>query len=366
MINKILEKTIEMIQSKMIYYDNISTGEDFEKIVLESLRSADLSTIILDVDDNGKHAFPDIRIQTMDKKWFGLEVKYSNTGHWHSLGNSVFEGVKSKEEASFKYEDIYLIFGRKPSLKEDLQHIEVKVDLYTNVLKNIEVTHSPRFSIDMNLKTASVFNEGEMGYYSFRKKTNEEKVKFLKTYFKQNITANRWYTQEDTNTEIAPLLINEMDDNLKEQIMTEAYILFPNDLFSSSSSKYFEVARYFMSEHFCFSSSLRDIFSARGRGKFGGNNFSYSRVIYNFYDLTIKINKILENENSDFVNKCQKEWKKVNGFEYNGVLSLKENYLILLDTISDKIVIDSDFERINKAKVPMLSEIYSCGLSEFS
>ncbi|WP_321388397.1 hypothetical protein [uncultured Enterococcus sp.] len=358
MIYRILNAIVEKIESNSDYYNTISSGENFESLVLEVAKSTELQNIILNAEDNGKHAFPDVRIQTIEGKWYGLEVKFSNSGHWNSLGNSIFESVKSKEEKEFDYEDIFLIFGRKPAKKEEVKNLEAKFDLYTNILKKIEVTHSPRFSIDMNLSNNSVFSDSNLSYYQFRQKSNAEKVSFLKDYFKKNITENRWYTQEEQDTEVSPALINEMDKSNRNKLMAEGFILFPNDLFSESSTKYHKLAKYYMNEYFAFSSSLRDMFSASGRMEFGSNNFSYSKVVYHFYRLRGDIESVLLEENEEFIKICQKYWSDIPYFSYNEDETLEINYLMLLIEISNNIVVDSNFFGKNNTKMISLDKVF--------
>src|SRR5690606_2648988 len=99
----------------------------------------------INVNHNGIHAFPDLEIE-LSGKFYGLEIKYSNSGSWRSKGNSIFESLTT----TTKYEEIYVFYGRKPKKNEPINHIEIRYAPYGKSIEKIEVTHSPRFAINMN------------------------------------------------------------------------------------------------------------------------------------------------------------------------------------------------------------------------
>ena len=83
------------------------------------------------------HFFPDI----IAGNHYGVEVKSTKEDKWTSLGNSIFEGVSDKE-----IENIYLMFANLGATPP-----QFRFRPYQDCLKHIQVTHSPRYIIDMDI-----------------------------------------------------------------------------------------------------------------------------------------------------------------------------------------------------------------------
>lgn len=329
-MEKILNTAKEYIEKNSSFFNTIKTGDQFEKVTLEvfnQIKDDHPELRISSIKDNGEHAFPDISIILTTGETYGIEVKFSKSGHWYSLGNSIFESQSDTSDNA--YTDIYLLFGRKPKAREKKSNLEVRFNLYSNVLKDIKVTHSPRFTIDMNQDSNSIFNEC-IKYEKFRTLTEEEKIDFIQQYFSENISENKWYINKQT--QILPKSLSDIEENQKNNILAECYILFAYDLFESTKANYNNIAKHLLLEYFIISPSLRDSFSSKGKGEIeilnDGN--TYPRAVINFYVNKDKILKLLTTENNLFREKCLDIWSNIPNFEFDPSDTLYNIYLNVL------------------------------------
>lgn len=334
----ILNLAKEIIQNNNSYFNEIKSGDQFEKLtlkVLNTIKDNHPELHIFSIEDNGDHAFPDIKIVLTTGETYGVEVKFSNSGHWYSLGNSIFESQSDTSENA--YNDIYLLFGRKPKTSERKDNLEVRSNLYSNVLKDIKVTHSPRFSIDMNQNSNSIFNE-EIRYENFRTFSEEEKIDFIQQYFSKNISENKWYINKQGL--ISPRLLSEIESSQRDTILAECYILFAYDLFGSNKANYDNIAKHLLLEYFTVSSSLRDTFSSGGKDKIAilNNETEYPRVIVNFYLNKDEILRMLRLEDNSFKEKCLDVWSNIENFEFDSSNSLYDIYLNLLTKTGQSVL----------------------------
>ena len=97
--------------------EEILEKQEFQGIKLEDIRG---------------HKFPDFILNYNNKK-YGVEIKSSEKGNWTIPGNSVFENT-------------FVFFG---SFKEKENAFKVKLTEYWKAVKDIKVTHSPRFEISV-------------------------------------------------------------------------------------------------------------------------------------------------------------------------------------------------------------------------
>lgn len=337
-MEKILNTAKQIIENNNSYFTEIKSGDQFEELtlkILKAMKEKHPELNIASIKDNGKHAFPDISIILTTGETYGLEVKFSNSGHWYSLGNSIFESQSDTSENA--YNDIYLLFGRKPKTNERKYNLEVRSNLYSNVLKDIKVTHSPRFTIDMNQNSNSIFSE-KVKYENFRTLSEEEKIDFIQQYFSKNISENKWYINKQTP--ILPRLLSEIEPSQRDTILAECYILFTYDLFGSNKANYDNIAKHLLLEYFIVSSSLRDTFSSGGKDIIDilNNETEYPRVIINFYLNKDEILKLLILENNSFKEKCLDIWSNIENFEFDSSDSLLNIYLKLLTKTEQSVL----------------------------
>ncbi|MCY7858142.1 hypothetical protein OZL46_06505 [Bacillus sonorensis] len=320
MINEFLNAIAKSIEQNKSLYHEIKDGDSFEKHVFAEMKKFSVITNefnVSKVEHNGSHSFPDLKVTFSNNTIYGVEIKFSASGNWKSKGNSVFESLSNKELDDRAYKDIYVFFGRKPKAREDIQNLEVRFAPYGSSIDKIEVTHSPRFSINMNQKESNLMNLFGLDntYADFRIKKNEEKNKLLRTYFQQVTKKSgfdKWYMPDSTGEEptVEPLLFSSLKEAQRQQIIAESFILFPFDLIRKKAY-YMNVVPYMISKHFVYSSALRDSFSASGKTVILENEIKYPRILMTFYNHVTKIKEVLRNPPYEsFERDCHISWEK--------------------------------------------------------
>ena len=102
------------------------------------------------------HSFPDI----ITEKYFGVEVKSTQSDKWTSTGSSIVETTRDSNVSN-----IYMLFGKLGGTPP-----EFRCRPYQDCLCNIAVTHSPRYMIDMEIrdkKEKTIFEKIDIPYNKF-------------------------------------------------------------------------------------------------------------------------------------------------------------------------------------------------------
>jgi len=212
--------------------------------------------------------FPDI----IANGFYGVEVKSSKDSKWTTLGGSVNESTRVEN-----VEHIFLIFGKL------VDPVEFCYRPYEECLSGIVVTHYPRYSIDMKLDAGNtIFDKMETTYNRLRLSENPvgEIVKFYKQSLKDG--ESLWWTGEPTRehediSEMKVRLWNLLPKEEKNEYRAKGLAFFP-EIFSKSGKKYERFSLWLAASHFTVSTSMRDIFSAGGKGTIKGKNKDYHKI----------------------------------------------------------------------------------------
>jgi hypothetical protein len=303
-MNSSKEKTIihiiELAKKKIEFIEdlsNIDTGTKFESYVVSIIREI-AKDYNISVKQTGPQSFPDIIIGGT----YGIEVKFTKSDKWESMGNSIFEGTLKKEAR----DQIFIFFGRKVG-----KRIEVIYRNYEDCLADIKVTHSPRFYLNMKIdKGKSIFQKIGVRYEEFKKMLPKEKSILLKEYVRSTLNDGEFLWWLDDEKSIAPKVkeYRKLPRHKKQYILLESMVLFP-EVFSSNSMKYLGLSVYLLEEYQIISSSLRDIFSASGKRKIIVNGTSYN-VPQIYSKLYNNANKILEIINNIDIDKLKQSWSR--------------------------------------------------------
>lgn len=307
-LGSLLKRTAEAIEQEADL-SHITSGEAFEKFVFDKMievASRDAS-LPQDIIPTGKLAFPDI---VVDGTW-GVEVKFSNSGKWDSLGNSIFEGTSIAG-----LQEIFVLFGKKN--EKNGNRIEVKFDLYENCVTDVKVTHSPRFIISMDEDKSSLFNELEIKYNDFKVLDKSQKGKQIKDYFKKYLKPGDdvwWIDQEESVSLPQIRTFNNLSKEEQDQLMVESFILFPEVLSNSSHTKYNRVAPYWLTRYQVYNPSLRDKFSASGRVDIkispSEDPITVSKIYGVLFNLSPKIKDIIDNPTDEFFEIIKEKWEEI-------------------------------------------------------
>lgn len=255
------------------------SGAKFENVVCDSLnRVSEGTNFHGKFEQASTHAFPDIFNRILEDKWFGVEVKTSQND-WKCFGNSIFESTRVDN-----LEDrIYLFFGKYH------EYIECKWARYEDCIDNINITHSPRFQVNMEVNEnpdLSIFNKMNVTYSDFFQSTPTNRMNYVRELKRRELGENvaLWWLPENEEPSIVDeqkliiKLFSSLSAAKKNQIRNRSLSLFI-ELFNYRAD-YNRVLMWLASQFGVVTGSLRDVYSAGGRHvvSYSGNTLSLPRV----------------------------------------------------------------------------------------
>ena len=191
-------------------------------------------------------AFPDIRVGS-----FGVEVKYTNKDRWHTVGNSIFEGMRDKN-----VKNIYLVFGKGGGTPE------IRWSRYQDCITDVRLSQAPRFAIDMD-KPSLLFNGLNISYDEFSELDEEEKLITIKEYYCSRLQPEErlWWMEEPQAIPMQVRLYAKLSQHEKNTIRGEAAILCPQ-ICGNSQTKFIDAALFLFRHHGVFCPNVRDLFTS--------------------------------------------------------------------------------------------------------
>lgn len=264
---KILEEKWQNIPEEV---SQISPDE-FEKQVAEALSTAALGTVFEStIQLVTGHKFPDISVMGH----YGVEVKSTKSDHWKTLGNSVLESTRIRE-----IETIYIFFAQL------LKNPKLKFRKYQDCLSEVQITHSPRYMIDMELPPGqSIFDKIGMDYDTVRLK--DRPISLFIDYYKRILGKDTsvWWINNDGTEKAVPIQISfwsDLSPEEKHALMGNLLFLFPEVFSERCPTKYKRPIIWLVKNHSIVSACMRDDFSAGGRVKLNihGQTVSCPQII---------------------------------------------------------------------------------------
>jgi hypothetical protein len=221
--------------------------------------------------------FPDIISQLNQKSWgFGIEAKTTQKDQWKSTGSSIVESTRIEG-----IDKIYLSFAKLGGTPEFM------TKSYEKCLSGVAVTHSPRYTIDMQLATSeTIFDKIGFSYEEIR--NAERPFDHFRNYYTEGKDPSKilWWADsgEGGSESIPPILRvwSEVDKEERKYLRLEAFLKFPEVLQSNGNTKYNRTSLWLASSKAIIVPSLRDLFSAGGQKKdqFYGTNVLLPAVVY--------------------------------------------------------------------------------------
>ncbi len=218
-------------------------------------------------------AFPDIVVNG-----FGVEVKFTTRSTWHGTGNSIFEGMRDETA-----KEIALVYCRS-----DIR--EIRWRWYTDCIKGIRISHSPRYMIDMD-GADSFFDQIGMTIEEFRQADLRSKMGIVKDHVRQRMGDGErlWWFDEDREhtVPVNVRLYRLLDAETKDIMRAESALMCPQ-IFKGSRSrgKYDDAALYMLTQHGVFAPQTRDLFSAGSvAGKDRGGDYLIRAVQNNAHQI---------------------------------------------------------------------------------
>lgn len=316
------------------YLKSTSSYNGFEKLVSDNkdvVLSENSLLHDIKVEPNFGHHFPDLDV-FIDGEKYGVELKSRKDGSWVNNGGSVFESQTSQD-----YKEIYIFFGTYNEKQGDTSY-KIKYRPHWEVAENIAVTHSPRYFYNMNAET-SLFTSSEQ--YLELRSSREEIEKFIQQILRNSTNGPKWYLSIEDN-QVNPILITTLAKNIQVKVYSELAVLYPQDLLSSSRTKFNKAASFMMDSYFYYSSSLRDTFSAGGKWTPDfysdiyktKNTKVFPHVIQNLRSWNQEIETVCQTQSDDFKNKAYESWKNLNiNFEKQDFL---KDYKKVIDYLGDQ------------------------------
>lgn len=234
--------------------------------------------------------FPDI----IAKKYYGVEVKSSKSGSWRSIGSSVAEGTRISG-----IERIYLLFGKIAD------PIDFRCRLYQDCLSGVAVTHSPRYTIDMELGVGETFfDELKVSYDALRQQDAplDIVIEHLRSKLKPGETT-WWLSNNNSRTTKAIVrLWSSLDPEEKELLRLKGFCLFP-ELLGRSQNKFHRMLLWLSTEEGIVAGNLRDQYTAGGQVAFSyqGKDYLLPRILYRLIVSLDKLSSILSQIDSELL-----------------------------------------------------------------
>jgi len=265
----LLDRTVSFLQSDSKKYPRKYeplTGNKLEPVVTDLMTDYAKGTPFENtIELISGQRFPDI----IAKKYYGVEVKTTKQDHWTTTGNSVMEGTRVEG-----IEKIYLLFGKM------ITPIDFKCKPYEECLSEVVVTHSPRYLIDMELKTGNtIFDKLNIPYNTLRVYQNP--VKPIIDYYRQFLKAGEevWWLDHD-EPKATGLIIkswNNLSIDSRNEFIATAMVFFP-EVFSNSQDKFNGVATWLINMHSIVCPNMRDVFTAGGQGEISWKGKTYREI----------------------------------------------------------------------------------------
>ncbi|RUO18935.1 hypothetical protein [Aliidiomarina haloalkalitolerans] len=255
----ILSDLVSLLNGPLNKKTEGKTGISLEPVVENALISISSKHNIQEIVLISGHKFPDITFK-VNGRTFGLEVKTTSSQRWSSMGGSIMETTKIEG-----LEDIFILFGMFGGTRP-----EFKWRRFEECADNIKITHSPRYTINMDTPDGgSIFNKIGVSYEQVS--GLENKFSVFRSYLKSQANPGEdvWWLPEseeiDEQQSSFVKAFDSLDSSLQTRITTEILVLFPELFGNKSRSKYYRASAYMVSRYSVTDHCLRDRFTAGGK-----------------------------------------------------------------------------------------------------
>lgn len=228
----------------------------------------------------GGQKFPDI----VAKKFYGIEVKTTTQNHWKTTGNSVLESTRVSD-----VERIFMLFAKLAN------PIEFKCRPYEECLSEVVVTHSPRYLIDMDLPIGkTIFDKMNTPYDVLRKKENP--LGHVVEYYKSKLKSGEqlWWIDNNNTSNLSIKMWKNIDKEKQKEIIARVMAYFVEIFGNNNKTKYERIPAWLVAREGIVTPSMRDSFSAGGKGDLLVGNKLQKSVPKIFVNLIDNLNLVLE------------------------------------------------------------------------
>ena len=192
--------------------------------------------------------FPDI---VFENSKFGVEIKTAQKG-WSCLGNSVaastlVDGV----------DQVYLMFG------SGIEDFEVRYSLYEDSIKSVEVTHSPRYMLDMDVQPDASYLR-RIGKNLSGMLSMEDPISCIVDEARRNLKPGEhlWWISERAASPLTIRTWNSIAHRERRKLVATGFALFPSSILGGNEADYTDFVVWLAQEHSIFHPCVRDSYTA--------------------------------------------------------------------------------------------------------
>lgn len=321
-INLFLKALKKDIENNVKSHATISfNGDSWQEYVTYRAENLAISSYPdIKIDRCGPNSFPDFIINND----YGVEVKYSQTGEYKTLGNSILESNRVRTSRNF------IFFG------SNRDNLEIIIKPYENCLAGIKSTHYPRYEIDMTLgKNQGILKDIKTTYIKFNKLDNKSKIKSLRNHIKKVSPHNQlpWWVDPDGLSSVR--FLGKLEKGEREKLISKLFAVQPYILDKTDLERYDKLSHFLLKEYSIITSNLRDFFTAGGRGEITlkDTKLNLSKINNNFYHRANEIKEVLESLSDKELQIFYPEFVKLKG----RTKSIEKYYLKILESYDDSL-----------------------------
>ena len=230
----------------------VATASAFEKEARRQLQHfATAHGVKQEVVLHSGRKFPDIVFKDTN---VGVEIKTAQKG-WACLGNSVaastlVDGVS----------EVYLLFGSGEA------DFEARYSRYEDSVKSVEVTHSPRYILDMDVPAGGSYLR-RIGKDLAEMLAMEDPISCVVEEARRNLKPGEhlWWVSDRAASPLTIRLWNSIESNERHVLVASAFAFFPASILGGEEADYSDFIVWLSQKHSILHPSVRDSFSAGGK-----------------------------------------------------------------------------------------------------
>jgi len=229
-----------------------ATASAFEK---EARRQLEVSALAHGVRNevilHSGRKFPDI---VFKDSAYGVEIKTAQKG-WSCLGNSVAASTLVD-----RVSQVYLLFGSGES------NFEARYSHYEDAVKSVEVTHSPRYVLDMDVPRGGSYLR-RIGKNLADMLALDDPISCVVEEARRNLRPGEhlWWISGGTASPMTIRLWNKLEASERRKLISAAFAFFPVSILSRAEADYSDFVVWLSQKHSILHPCVRDSFTAGGR-----------------------------------------------------------------------------------------------------
>ncbi len=300
LVESILSDAVVALNSaNWITPGGVATAGEFEKQAFVQLQAAaDARGSGLKLRLHSGRKFPDIVFEGTE---YGVEIKTAKKG-WECLGNSVkastlVDGVR----------EVYLIFGSGD------RHLSVRYARYEDCVKAVEVTHSPRYVLDMEIAPSASYLAA-IGTTLAGMLACDDPIARVVAEARSKLKKGEhlWWISDNS---ASPLMIKHWKNLSKSEksfCLASAFVFFPDSIMKRPKADYESFIAWLFGRKSVMCGSVRDNFTSGGvihEFDLGGYVMeSAPRILSTLREHLAFIDKVIDDSNPE-------EWADSYGIE---------------------------------------------------